>query len=315
MSDAEAEAARQAAAEVAASNRLLSFFPKRKKAREEPVRSRDGTFCKNSDSPPGPSRTPLDPSIQRYERGYLHGRLHPFYKSEDIDTLKASMLPCMHLAVNSADSKPSIAFNPHSPDLVAALSALLDFIGSMLTDHALQYGSRAGGSASASSLSGSLAFERPLVLRTASEVQGSHGLTDLCMCIDSSKVAMAKHIYLEDGNHRYIKVCIAKIPKNTPDSDGMVISYAHRLVLWCIYGGPPNDITDPVVMHTWVVASTLPPVFYIQPSPFIFPLLPTRCHQSFCLNPLHLLWGERARNACQRMADEEARNRERQQRG
>ena len=54
-----------------------------------------------------------------------------------------------------------------------------------------------------------------------------------------------------------------------------VREYAHRIVLWACYGPPPENILDPVAMHvcspggrgTWK-----------------------------CLNPEHLVWGERASN-------------------
>jgi hypothetical protein len=53
-------------------------------------------------------------------------------------------------------------------------------------------------------------------------------------------------------------------------SYGNIKMGAHVLVCWAIFGPPPNSIQDPVVMHY--------------------------CDQS-CLQPHHIVWGEKAENS------------------
>ena len=93
----------------------------------------------------------------------------------------------------------------------------------------------------------------------------------------------------------YLHVKVGRI-----SSKSHIRELAHRIVLWACYGPAPDSIVDPVVMH---ICSQRGAVAWK------------------CLNPEHLVWGERLRNCGGRWAAQlagaaqEARTRQLEQRG
>ena len=89
----------------------------------------------------------------------------------------------------------------------------------------------------------------------------------MCMWVDPALVGLQRGVMALESKNGYLSVAIGiQRPSKRP-----IYERAHRIVAWAMFGMPPAHLQAPVVMHT--------------------------CGDKTCLNPLHLVWGERALNA------------------
>lgn len=233
----------------------------------------------------GASPYELVPCTQPW-RGTLArpGRQEAYYLCAHGVDLLSSMLPQMRLAVGCEHATSTSVFDPHAADVRASITCMLDGIAGVMYDEATSGMSHVAGS-SAAPMHGSRAFAMPLMFAARSTTRAVT-LTYACMLVEKAKVELCKHMSM--SRKGYLKLSIAHVPRCTPKRDNTVMEYAHRVVLWAMYGPPPSDIVHPVVMHT--------------------------CNHPACLNPNHLVWGESRENTNSNMADVAARKREEQQR-
>lgn len=245
--------------------------------------------------------SPYERVRQYLLRGILYNRQQPYYLEEP----ELQMLPQMHVAVHHPSAKGNSLWDPKIAacslsELRSSITTLLDRIGEALYPEALHGNGSGGAQASRVTLPGSEGFARPLLMRSFEG--GRYGMHDQCMLIDPARVRNMSHMSLAPqrrakdsvwGKRRlaqgpgYLKLVISSI-RNSSSVDS-VTEYAHRVVLWSMYGPPPADIRDPVAMHT--------------------------CNHPGCLSPNHLVYGERSENVNVKLASEAARSREADQRG
>lgn len=222
--------------------------------------------------------------MQPFRGTLCRPRQEAYYVCTNGGELQRSMLPQMRHAVECQQSTSTSLWDPHADDVKASLTSMLDGIAGVMFDEATS-GMAHLPSSSAAPLHGSHAFVRPLMYRAQTTTR-TVTLTFACMLVERAKVALCKHMSM--SKRGYLKLSIAHVPKSTPKLDNTLMEYAHRVVVWAMYGPPPADIVHPVVMHT--------------------------CNNPACLNPNHLVWGESSENSNSRTADAAALMREEQQR-
>lgn len=150
------------------------------------------------------------------------------------------------------------AWDRNDPSLQMAIRQLLDFIGSCLCEEArrLFLPMQNGEPGQEMLLPGHRALVTPL---------GLIPTLQLCMRVDPQLVIATKHMHFHSDG--YLTIAVGKQDK---PSGGWILEKAHRIVLWALYGPPPEDLAQPCVMHI--------------------------CHVPDCLNVDHLCWGEDAEN-------------------
>ncbi len=115
---------------------------------------------------------------------------------------------------------------------------------------------------------------------SAAFVQPLH--RDVCMRVDPRLAAAQPYVSLCARNYLIVAIGLRPGRANVSES-------ARRIVLWAMFGPAPPYIVRPVAMHTCVG------------------------HKD-CLQPLHLVWGEKSINASPKKAAQHALNMMRQQR-
>lgn len=170
----------------------------------------------------------------------------------------------------SATSVWSLMKPTTKEDYGALITSLLDSIGGTLEKRARLKSipqAHGGNTSTLVELTGSEAFAQPI---------GWPSCSVECMLIDPFLVARGtnreqprrqKHISMGATDDGYATVWLAKRPIK---SGRWIKIRAHQLVCWSSWGPPKSDIIDPVVMHY--------------------------CDSRSCLNPDHLVWGERKQN-------------------
>lgn len=167
------------------------------------------------------------------------------------------LLPLMDRLVRAGeDNSAPYLWDPFDNDIKESIGLLLDSIGAVLEDRACEFPDRPE-----FRLKGRECFIRPVL-----DSSDPRHAVPVCMCVDPAKVATAKHFRMEPGKG-YVRVDLGRVGRLVP-----VKERAHRIVLWAIYGPPPEGIRrNLVVMHM--------------------------CNNPACLNPEHLIWGDKQLNA------------------
>ena len=211
-------------------------------------------------------------------------RVQPYYQTAtDAELIRDGMLPQLKRVYEAAIRSRAVAklWNP-LPNVAAdmlkpSITRLLDNIGDLLCDGALVR--RVPGIHPTTRktalidrrLPGSQALASPLeVGGDGAQVANTAGP---CMLIDSDKVARTRHVRWKDEDREYMRVTLASVrPSSRARKTIGVHEYAYRIVLWAMHGPPPSDeVEGPIVaMHT--------------------------CHNSRCINPNHLVWGNEYHN-------------------
>lgn len=212
------------------------------------------------------------------KRGLLGGDYTtPYYIRLPIK-LVDSLLPCLRQARELKCAK-TLAWDPLSPDIQLSIRDLLDQIGGVLYRGALLEpcitdpdeagpSNRPVGTETVRVMLGSDAFARPLVCsNVATETDRDPTDTDPCMWADPALVKAHACMHLGKSKGAYLRVSIGDIP----EGGQRLVEYAHRIVGWAMFGPAPKQLTSGVLMHT--------------------------CGQPTCLNPRHLVWGERSMNS------------------
>lgn len=154
-------------------------------------------------------------------------------------------------------------------ECVDLISSLLDSIGGTLERRArlVSRPNHLGNQTTTVELRGQEAFAQPIGLTTA---------CSQCMLIDPFLVARGpnrdqprrqKHVSMSPSDGGYATVWLAKRPVR---SGKWIKARAHQIICWSSWGPPRQDISDPVVLH-W-------------------------CDHRACINPDHLVFGERKAN-------------------
>jgi hypothetical protein len=151
------------------------------------------------------------------------------------------------------------------------IGALLDSLGNVLEDRAASWPDHP----TWPRLRGRDCFSRPLA---------DPRQVPVCMCFDPEKVRQAKHMQVIT---KYLKLQLGSIVFGRGHRKP-VREWAHRVVLWAVYGPPPCGMAKPVAMHI--------------------------CNNPACLNPEHIIWGEDAANKKKQEALTEAAKQLREQR-
>lgn len=199
----------------------------------------------------------------------------PFYLCTSNAKLARQLLPKM-LRAKSLGCTATPAWDPLAPKLRGGVRRLLDQIGSVLhrgarLERCPVGAQEPGGPPGTRALSGSDAFAKPL------------DAGDTCMWASLAMVrahpsmlmaTRAGHNKNSKTGGSYLRVAIGEQPgvRGKP-----VYERAHRIVAWAMFGPPPREIAQPVAMHT--------------------------CGDKTCLNPRHIVWGERAENVSRRLAN------------
>lgn len=260
----------------------LGLHPRGAGTRASPGRTKDGRFALHP--PPGD----FAPATGRETlRGRQRGK--PYYLSVGESDLLAGRLPKIARAMDAAGSRLTAAFGapppggatgaadaagpshggpiPISPSPTQGrVEALLDHVGLLLCERARveTFVNDATHVAEARTLHGSEAFQAPL----AGSGETGYGRGG-CMDTDVSNVASARHSSLLASG--YTSIVLANVAKSRGAPCSCTVSeLAHRIVVWAMYGPPPASIRHPEAMHL--------------------------CNNQRCLNPLHIVWGEKAEN-------------------
>ena len=156
----------------------------------------------------------------------------------------------------------------HNGDSIKSAEHVLDVIGSVLEERAMQLQT---GAASSSSSNGRMnpprtTFQFPLLHHRSSSSSVFNPKDAECMCYDTVAVESTAHLNI-DGQG-YIQVYLAYDRKLAVPGPDQIREGAHRIVLWFVCGPPDN--VNMVAMHY--------------------------CNNTRCLNPLHLAWGTRQEN-------------------
>ena len=93
------------------------------------------------------------------------------------------------------------------------------------------------------------------------------GYRQWCITLDASKVASSKRVVWRDSGYYSVRIARARHPE--PDR-AVRLERAHRIVLWCVFGPPPQE--------KWRHALHM-------------------CGNPRCINPEHLVWGSLEDNA------------------
>ena len=302
ITDEERKAAAAAAAADEAQWGRLGYAPLKWASRgEPPPKGADGRFVRQRRAPALPGYGNQPPSAVA-ERGNLYLRPRPYYKSHPEPTLRAGMPAQLRAALESPGAK--LTWASSSSGVAPVVEALLDRIGDCLCARA-RARSRVDDDAPSTSagpqrvvtdeLRGSEAFAQPLL--------GPSGGPPECMLLDAdlvTRTAQQRHMWVDARG--YLKVTLANISEGRKEGGGKkagargkkagtrgksgargksgggkVSEWAHRLVTWAMFGPPPSGLAHPEVMHVCDPA--------------------TGEGNPRCLNPQHMVWGERAENS------------------
>ena len=212
----------------------------------------------------------------------------PYYLAAPLPELLRTMPSQLRSAVLGNGVTASAAWDPKATDLRAEITKLLDHIGCVLAP---------ADCADLEPTDDPAAAPRPLQLR-GSEVftlpPGPVPSLNNGSCIIPSTEQIKNTKGVDPTDKTYLHVKVGRI-----SSKSHIKEKLHRIVLWACYGPAPASIEDPVVMH---ICSQRGPEAWR------------------CLNPEHLVWGERVRNlgrwaVQQARAAQEARTRQLEQRG
>ena len=234
------------------------------------------------------ARAPCAPVALRHilsSRG-RHGT--PYYLACPATELVRSMPAQLRSAVLGDGVTATAAWDPKATDLRAEITKLLDHIGGVLAaaDKADQEQSDDPAQAPRQlQLTGSEAFTLP---------PGPVPSLNNGSCIIPSTEEIKNTKGVDQVDKLYLQVKVGRI-----SSKSHIRERLHRIVLWACYGPAPAGIAEPVVMH---ICSQRGPGAWK------------------CLNPEHLVWGEKVLNMGRwdvllARAAHEARTRQLEQRG
>jgi hypothetical protein len=265
---------------------LLGYSPRKWDWRGEATeQGDDGRFVRRRPLPSLPGYASQPPSSAPADRCQLYRRAQgPYYKSVPKAVLLAGMPEQMRAALQMPGAELTSVWGPAEDDLRANLERLLDGIGECLCPRA-RLRSRVDDDAPCTStgpqplvtdvLSGSEAFAQPL---------DPAGGRSQCMLLSPSLVhrTVPPQSHMSVDRRGYLRVTLANISVGrggTSRASGSlckVSEWAHRIVTWAMYG-PPSGLQNPEVMHVCDPA--------------------TGEGNPRCLNPQHMVWGERAENS------------------
>ena len=220
-------------------------LPSPRPRRSAPTTSTDGRFTSTAVAAPIPELS---------LREGLRLRARPYYLTA-LQQGQDRMLPMLRRIMDlSPEEYSERLWDPALQD--DGIPALLDSIGAVLEDNARRETSidDLSGALVHTLLPGHDAFARPLA-----------PLLTTCMLVDSQKVADAEHMWAGTGGY-----LVMYLGKDATLGGRRFLETAHRIIIWCTHGPPPNGMKRPVVMHV--------------------------CNNPACIHPEHLVWGEDEEN-------------------